>query len=58
MDRTLVLKSDIAASLRVLGLEPGDVVWYTARSAASALSAAGRRWSLRRFWSASARRAW
>lgn len=26
MDRTLVLKSDIAASLRVLGLEPGDVV--------------------------------
>ena len=26
MDRTLVLKSDIAVSLRVLGLEPGDVV--------------------------------
>ena len=53
MSRALVLKADIAASLRELGLEPGDVVIVHCSLGSFGFVCGGRRRSLRRFWSAS-----
>lgn len=53
MSRALVLKADIAASLRELGLEPGDVVIvHCSLGSFGFVCGGGADRSLRLFWSA------